>query len=400
MVSTISLEPAPIPLTAKIILIGERRIYYLLMELDPDFKELFKIEADFEDEVVRAPETIELFARVLSNLVQRDQLRPLDAATIGRLIEESSRLADDADRLSLNWDVISNFLREANFYAEQDESSGISASHIEKAIKKKHFRSERIREKLLENIEREVLLIDTKGERIGQINGLSVQSIGNLRFGRPTRITARVRMGTGKVIDIEREVELGGPLHSKGVLILTSFLSSRYALEHPMSLWSSLVFEQSYGGVEGDSASSAELYALLSALAECPIKQSLAVTGSVNQTGEIQAVGGVNEKIEGFFDLCHSRGLNGEQGVLIPHSNIKHLMLRKDIIEAAEQGMFHVYPVSTIDEGIEILTGVGAGVRFEHGNFPINSINERVETRLRNFAEKRIKYGEHRVFQI
>ena len=400
LVSTISLEPDPIPLNLKIILMGERRIYYLLMELDPDFKELFKIEADFEDEVSRTPEKIELFARVVANLIKTNHLKPLDLSTIGRLVEEASRLADDADRLSLNWEVITDILREANFYAEQNGSSDISVPHLEKAIAKRQFRSERIREKSLENIEREILLIDTEGEYVGQINGLSVLSIGNLRFGRPTRITARVRMGTGKVVDIEREVELGGPLHSKGVLILTSFLSSRYALDYPMSLWSSLVFEQSYSGVEGDSASSAELYALLSALAECPIKQSLAVTGSVNQNGEIQAIGGVNQKIEGFFDICQRRGLNGKQGVLIPQSNVKHLMLRKDIVEAAERGMFQIYPVSTIDQGIEILTGVSAGVRFEHGEFPVNSINERVESRLRNFAEQRMKFGDRRTIQV
>jgi predicted ATP-dependent protease len=263
----------------------------------------------------------------------------------------------------------------------------VSAEDVRQAVQAQIRRVDRVRERLQEQIEENTILVDTTGERVGQINGLSVLSIGSFAFGRPSRITARVRPGKGEVIDIEREVELGGPLHSKGVLILSSFLGTRYALDRPLSLSASLVFEQSYGGVDGDSASSAELYALLSALAEAPIKQALAVTGSVNQHGQVQAIGGVNEKIEGFFDLCRARGLSGEQGVLIPASNVKHLMLRRDVIEAATAGTFHIYPVETIDQGIEIMTGIPAGERTDTGHFPEDTINRRVEARLVALAE-------------
>jgi predicted ATP-dependent protease len=246
---------------------------------------------------------------------------------------------------------------------------------------------------LQEGILRNTVLIDTDGQRIGQINGLSVLMLGNYAFGKPSRITARVRMGKGEVLDIERQVELGGPLHSKGVLILASYLGSRYAADRPLSLSASLVFEQSYGGVDGDSASSAELYALLSALAEAPLKQSLAVTGSVNQHGQVQAIGGVNEKIEGFFDICQSRGLSGEQGVLIPQANVKHLMLRQDVIDAVEEGRFHIYPVETIEQGIELLTGIEAGEKDAEGNYPEGSINQRIVKRLEEIAEKQREYS-------
>jgi predicted ATP-dependent protease len=264
---------------------------------------------------------------------------------------------------------------------------------MEKALAERRRRAERLRERTLEQITRGTVLIDTQGEAIGQVNGLSVLGVGVLSFGKPTRITARVRMGSGKVVDIEREVELGGPLHSKGVLILSSFLASHYALTAPMSLWASLVFEQSYGGVEGDSASSAELYALLSALAEVPIRQSLAVTGSVNQFGQVQAIGGVNEKVEGFFDICRTRGLTGTQGVLIPAANMKHLMLRPDIVDAASHRQFNIYAVSTINQGIQLLTGVAAGERDASGKFPDGTINARVEVSLSQFAEMRRAFG-------
>jgi predicted ATP-dependent protease len=264
---------------------------------------------------------------------------------------------------------------------------------VQQAIEAQIYRADRIRERMQEAIQRDIVLIDTEGERVGQVNGLSVLMLGNFSFGRPSRITARVRLGKGDVLDIEREVELGGPLHSKGVLILAGFLGARYAGEQPLSLSASLVFEQSYGGVDGDSASSAELYALLSAIAEVPIRQSLAVTGSVNQHGVVQAIGGVNEKIEGFFDVCQARGFNGAQGVLIPASNVQHLMLRQDVVEAVDAGQFHVYPVETIDQGIEILTGLPAGEPDEAGAYPEGSINYRVKERLAELAEKRQAFG-------
>lgn len=386
--STISLEPDPIPLSVKVILVGERLLYYLLVDLDPDFQEIFKVNVDFDEDVERSEETIALYARLISSLVRKENLKDLTAETVSVVIEEASRLCRDAEKLSLKIGDISDLLHEANLWARNEEHNYIEARDVEKAIENRAYRSDRIREKSLEQITRNIILIDTDGEAVGQINGLSVLSIGNFQFGKPTRITARVRMGSGKVVDIEREVKLGGPIHTKGVLILSSFLASHYALNQPVSLWASLVFEQTYGGVDGDSASSAELYALLSALSGIPIKQGYAVTGSVNQLGQVQAIGGVNEKIEGFFDVCQERGLTGEQGVLIPQANIRHLMLRKDIVKACSEKKFRIYAITTIDQGIEILTGIPAGDRDADGNFPENTINYMVEEQLINFATK------------
>jgi lon-related putative ATP-dependent protease len=393
LVTTVLLKPDPIPLKVKAVLVGERILYYLLAGLDPEFEELFKVQADFEDVTERTPEAALLFARLLGTIAQNEGLKPLSRDAVALAIEEASREASDAERLSLRAGVFADLIREADYWASQKGRATISAADIERALDERRRRRERIRERVLENITRDIVLIDTEGEVIGQINGLSVMAAGSLAFGKPTRISARVRMGTGKVVDIEREVELGGPLHSKGVLILSSYLASHYALEAPMSLWASLVFEQSYGGVEGDSASAAELYALLSALAEVPIRQWLAVTGSVNQFGQVQAIGGVNEKIEGFFDICAARGLSGRQGVIIPAANRKHLMLRHDIVTAAEQGKFHIHAVGRIDEGIELLTGRLAGARGADGTYPPDSINGLVETRLNQFAEARRRFA-------
>jgi len=290
--------------------------------------------------------------------------------------------------------AVTDLLHESAYWAQRrGDGDTVSADDVQHAIDSKIHRSDRVRERIQEEIRRGTILIDTDEEHAGQINGLSVIGLGGFSFGRPSRITARTRIGKGQVVDIEREVEMGGPIHSKGVLILSHFLGARYALHQPLSLSASLVFEQSYGGVEGDSASSAELYALLSDLAEAPIRQSLAVTGSVNQHGEIQAIGGVNDKIEGFFDCCRARGLTGEQGVLIPQSNVKHLMLRQDVVEAVESGQFAVYPVSTVDEGIELLTGTTAGERDAEGHFPADSINGRVEARLIDYSERMRKFS-------
>ncbi len=288
---------------------------------------------------------------------------------------------------------MTDLLHESNHLADRAERAVISGTQVQAAIDLRIRRADRIRTRSLEQIERGTILIDTEGSRVGTINGLSVLQIGGFAFGRPTRITARVRMGRGEFVDIEREVDLGGPTHSKGVLILSSYLGARYAVDRPLSLRASLVFEQSYGGVDGDSASSTELYAILSALADVPIRQGLAVTGSVNQYGEVQAIGGVNEKIEGFFDVCQERGLTGDQGVLIPHANIKHLMLRDDIVAAADAGKFSIYPIATIDEGIEVLTGMPAGSREGADPFPEGSINRRVEDRLVALADARRRFG-------
>ena len=399
LISTVSLEPGDIPLKAKVILCGEPLLYYLLGQYDLEFATLFKVAADFGGSMDRAAQGESLFARQLAAMIRREKLRPLDRGAVARVIEHSARLAEDAEKLSINLRAIADLTREADFFAGKAKAKVTGAAHVQQAIDAQIRRADRLRERSYEAIQRGILLVDTEGATVGQVNGLSVLQLGNFAFGRPSRITARVRVGGGKVIDIEREVELGGPLHSKGVLILSSYLASHFAIDKPLSLAASLVFEQSYGGIDGDSASSAELYALLSALAEVPIKQNLAVTGSVNQNGQVQAIGGVNEKIEGFFDICKQRGLSGEQGVLIPATNVMHLMLRQEVIDAVKAGKFHIYPVETIDQGIELLTGRPAGARGDApeggGVFPAESINRLVEDRLGAFAEARRRFAVH-----
>jgi lon-related putative ATP-dependent protease len=393
MISTVSLEPEPIPLDVKVVLIGERHLYYLLSSLDPDFNLLFKVAVDFEEELPRHADNALAYARLIATQARHRGLRALHRPAVARVLEHASRLADDAERFSLAIGRIDDLLREANHFAGEAGHKLIERADVEQAIAAQIRRADRIRERSHELILRETVLIDTDGEAVGQINGLAVLSVGNFTFARPSRISARVRIGSGEVVDIERRVELGGPIHSKGVMILSSFLGARYAMDRPLSLTASLVFEQSYGGVDGDSASSTELYALLSALAGLPIRQSLAVTGSVNQFGRVQAIGGVNEKIEGFFDICRGRGLTGRQGVLIPEANVKHLMLREDVVVAARAGRFHVYPVASIDEGIELLTGTPAGASGKGGGYPSGTVNRMVQDRLAEFAEQRRRFG-------
>lgn len=393
LVSTVSLEPQPIPLNVKIALLGERTLYYLLSTYDSDFNDLFKVAADFEDEMTRNPETDLLYARWIATIAREEKLLPFTREGVARVIEQCSRLAGDSQKVFAHRRALTDLLQEADYWARAEGQAGVGANDVEKAIQAQIDRSDRVRDRLLEETVRGTILIDTQGEKVGQVNGLSVLELGQFAFGHPSRITARVRLGKGEVIDIEREVELSGPIHSKGVLILAGFLGSRYAADHPLSLSASLVFEQSYGPVEGDSASSAELYALLSALSGAPIKQSLAVTGSVNQRGEVQAIGGVNEKVEGFFDLCNARGLSGEQGVVIPRANVRHLMLRRDVLDAARDGKFRIYAVDTIDEGMKILTGMTAGERDSSGMFPNGSLNQKVEARLIELAQKRTATG-------
>ena len=388
LVSTVSIEPAPIPLDVKVVLFGERLLYYLLHHYDPEFGELFKVAADFEDRMDRDPDGDRLYARLIATLARKENLLALDRAACARVIEQAARMAADTDKLSVRLRDIADLLREADYWAREDKRQVVTAADVQHALDAKIYRTDRVRQRLQEEIVRGTILIDTHGAKVGQINGLSVVDLGEFAFGHPSRITARARLGKGEVLDIQREVELSGPIHSKGVLILSGFLGARYCPDRPLSLAASLTFEQTYGEVEGDSASSAELYALLSALAEAPIRQSFAVTGSVNQHGEIQAIGGVNEKIEGFFDVCKRRGLTGEQGVLIPAANVRHLMLRHDVVQAVAEGKFHIYPVATIDQGIEILTGLPAGERDENGLFPDGSINERAEVKLMVFAEQ------------
>jgi lon-related putative ATP-dependent protease len=394
LTSTISLEPEPIPLKVKVVLIGERFLYYLLTSLDPDFADLFKVQVDFNEELKRSEENISLYARLIATIAAQQKLSPLNHKAVARIIDEAARFAEDADRLSLRVNLLADLLRESDFWAREAKRKTITVRDVERAINEQINRADRIRDQSHETIERGIVFIETDGEAVGQVNGLSVIGLGNFSFGRPTRITARARMGSGKLVDIERETKLGGPLHSKGVLILSGFLLATFALDAPMSLWASVVFEQSYGGVEGDSASSAELYALLSALADVPINQSLAVTGSVNQHGQVQAIGGVNEKIEGFFDICNSRGLTGKQGVLIPESNTKHLMIRPDIVAAVKKRKFSIYPIESISQGIEVLTNIPAGERDVSGAFASGTVYARVETKLREYAAMRKEFGE------
>ena len=392
-VSTQTLDPEPIPLDVKIVLFGDRELYYLLAAHDPEFRGLFKVQADFDDTINRSSDNDLAYARVIASIVQEHKLKPFDASGIARVIEEGARLADDREKLSIELGRISDLVREADYWSTQAGRDVTKREDVARSVEEAIQRADRLRDRSQEIIDREIVFIDTAGEKVGQINALSVLQLGSFSFGRPSRITARVRMGQGRVTDIEREVNLGGPLHSKGVMILWGFLAGRFAEDVPLAMAASLVFEQSYGGVDGDSASSTELYALLSALAEVPIKQSFAVTGSVNQWGEVQAIGGVNEKIEGFFDICKARGLTGDQGVMIPKSNVQHLMLREDVIEAVKQGKFAIHAVSHIDEGIEILTGVKAGERGEDRQFPAGSINRLVEDKLRLFAERARAFG-------
>lgn len=392
MITTIALQPEPIPLEVKVVLLGDRMLYYMIHQNDPDFGELFKVAADFDDQMERSLDNNQAYARLVGTLVRKEELRHFNRPAVAGVIEYSARIVGDGEKLSAHMMSIADILREANYWAGESGSAVVDGEHVQQAIEAQIFRSSRLRERLQEAILRETVLIDTEDSKVGQINGLSVMMLGNFAFGRPSRITARVRLGKGEVVDIERQVELGGPLHSKGVLILSSYLGSRYATKRPLSLSASLVFEQSYGGVDGDSASSAELYALLSALSDVPIKQSFAVTGSVNQHGQVQAIGGVNEKIEGFFDICFARGLTGDQGVLIPSANVKNLMLRQDVVDAVAAGKFQVYPIETIEQGIEVLTGVPAGAADEKGMFPEGTINQLVTAQLESMAETRREF--------
>jgi len=389
LLSTASLEPEPIPLDVKVVIIGDRLLYYLLSELDPEFSRLFKVAADFSERIERTDENTTLYARMIATLARKADLRPVDRGGVARALEVCARNAGDSERLSAKVEPLSDLLREADHWAGRNNRKRITKADVIAAEESRERRLSRVRERIQEEMRRGTIVIDTDGENTGQINGLSVLQLGDYAFGQPSRITARIWLGEGEVVDIEREVKLGGPLHSKGVLILGSFLTSRYSQGRPLSLGASLVFEQSYQGVEGDSASSAELYALLSEIAGAPIRQSLAVTGSVNQKGEVQAIGGVNEKIEGFFDLCDQRGLTGRQGVLIPETNVKHLMLGDRVLDAVKEKKFAIYPVRTIDQGIEILTGIPSGERGKNGQFPKDSFNGLVEARLHDLADKR-----------
>jgi predicted ATP-dependent protease len=389
LTTTVSLEPDPIPLDMKIVLFGDRMLYYLLSGADPDLGSHFKILADFDDEFERHSGNEMLMARMIGGMARDEALKPLDRDAVARVIEHAARLAEDQGRLTLRVELIRDLLTEVSHWAGIAGRDVATRADVVHAIQQQIVRASRIRELGKSMILRDIALIDTAGTQVGQVNGLSVMAVGGYEFGKPTRITCSVRPGAGRIIDIEREVELGGPLHSKGVLILSGYLAARYGQDMPLSLNASLVFEQSYGGVDGDSASSTELYALLSALSGLPLRQEIAVTGSVNQHGVVQAIGGVNDKIEGYFDICLARGLSGHQGVMIPASNAQHLMLRADVIEACAAGKFAIFPIETIDQGIALLTGHPVGERGADGKYPEGSLNRAVADRLEQFAKAR-----------
>lgn len=396
LISTVSLEPEPIPLDVKVVLLGDRPVYYLLYEEDADFAELFKVCADFDDDLDRTPESCQLYARFIASVARQEKLLPLTRDAVASVLEHAVRMSDDAQRFSMHVRSLTDVLREADFAAQSDHRSVIDAEDVVLAVDRQRHRSDRLRERIHNEIRRGTILIETAGARIAQVNGLSVLQMADARFGQPSRITATVRLGRGDVINIEREVDLSGPSHSKGVMILTAFLGHRFAQEQPLSLTASLVFEQSYGIVDGDSASIAETCALLSALSGVPIRQGIAVTGSMDQHGQSQPIGGVNEKIEGFFQVCADRGLTGDQGVLIPESNRDYLMLRRDVVQAVESGRFFVQTYSNIDQAMEILAGVSAGEADEQGAYPPNSINAFVASRLKRLTDLRMKFGADR----
>jgi len=387
-VATKILMPDPIPLNVKILLIGNPYLYHTLYAYDEDFKELFKVKADFDTRMERSQENLRAYAGSICIVCQKEGLHPFGASAMAKVIEYSSRLAEDQGKLSTRFSEISDILREASYWAVKAGAETVEPSHVAQAIEERICRSNLVQERVNELIAQGTIIIDTTAEEVGQVNGLSVISLGDYSFGRPSRITATVAVGREGVMDIERETKLGGPIHTKGVMILGGVLADRYAQDKPLTLSARLTFEQSYEGVEGDSASSAELYALLSRLSGVPVKQYIAVTGSVNQKGDVQAIGGVNEKIEGFFSVCKAKGLNGQQGVMIPASNVRHLMLKEEVVEAVREGTFHVWAVRSIDEGIEVLTGFPAGPRKPDGGFEEGKVNYLVDQRLREFARQ------------
>jgi len=392
--STTLLKPEPIPLDVKIILIGERWLYYLLCAYDPEFSGLFKVAADLDDDLERSPENVDAYASLIAARIRDRELLPFDGDAIAKIMEQRARHAEDAERLSMHMRSLDDLLMQSDYWARQRGAGKVDTADVIEARRQRLRRQDRVQTKLVDAIRRDTLLIDTDGECIGQVNGLAVLDLGEYRFGHPMRITATTRVGMGRVIDIEREAKLGGAIHSKGVLILSSALSARYARELPLSLHASIVFEQSYGGVDGDSASVAELSALLSSISGAPVRQSYAVTGSINQLGRVQAVGGINEKIEGFFAVCKERGLDGTHAAIIPRDNVKNLMLDEEVVAAVEAKKFAVYAITHIDEAIALLTGVAAGERGDDGDFPPDTLNRRVEDQLIRFASKRKDYSE------
>lgn len=386
--NTLSLEPEPIPIDLKVILLGDRYLYYLLYQLDNDFSKLFKIVADLEDNINNLDENRVLYAKLIASLVKKHSLLPFDKSAVAKVIEHGSRLAEDSTKISLERGDLKNLLIESDFTAKERGAKIVTREDVKKTIDMQKNRLSRIYNQIIETIKRDIIKLELYGLKIGEINGLSVIDLGDFSFGKPVKISAKTRLGKGEIIDIEREVDLSGSIHSKGIMILESFLGARYAKNTPLYLSARLVFEQSYSGVDGDSASLAELCAILSSLAEVPIKQNFAVTGSINQSGVVQAIGGVNEKIEGFFDVCKAKGIDSDMNIIIPKSNVEHLMLKEEVINEIKEGNFNIYPVSSVDEALFLLTDVKVGKRNKKGHFPKDSINDRVLFKLESFAKK------------
>ncbi len=386
LISTQRLKPQPIKTSVKVVLIGDAFIFNLLYFQDDDFKKIFKIKAEFDSEMVRDDKALGDLARFAKKIVDEDGLLPMDKTGLAGLIEYATRIAGRQRKVSTRFHILADVVREASYWAKSGGRTMIGRDDVDKAILERFERVSLIEDKIQEMIEEGSILIDTQGAVVGQVNGLSVYDMGQFAFGKPTRITARTSVGRAGVINIEREADMSGPTHNKGVLILGGYLRGKYAQKKPFALSASLAFEQSYSGVEGDSASSTEIYAILSSLSKLPLRQDIAVTGSVNQKGDIQPIGGVNEKIEGFFDVCRAKGLTGTQGVIMPRQNIQNLMLRPDVVEAVSKGQFHVYPVTSVDEGIEILTGVEAGAAREDGTFEEGTVHDLVDKELQRLA--------------
>lgn len=392
-ISTRSLDPEPIPFDAKVIVIGDPMVYYLLYSLDQDFRELFKVKVDFSVQMDWTDDALQQYARFIGTVCKKEELIDFAPSGVAKVIEESARMVGHQKKLATKFGDIVDLLRQSSYWAGVNGHEQVQGEDVRQAVEERIYRSNQLEERLQEMIEEGIILIDTDEAIVGQVNGLSVLPLGDYSFGRPSRITARTHIGRAGVVNIDRETELGGRIHNKGVMILAGYLGGKYAQNLPMAFSASLTFEQLYDEVDGDSASSAELYALLSSLSGYPLRQDLAVTGSVNQRGQVQAIGGVNEKIEGFFKVCEMKGLTGEQGVMIPQSNVEHLMLRDEVVEAVRDGKFHIYPVSTIDEGIELLTGVQAGEQDEAGNYPKETVNFAVRSRLKEMADKVKSYS-------
>ncbi len=384
--ATSALKPEPIEANVKVIMVGDTFMYHLLYNYDEDFKKIFKVKSDFDTVMDKNEEAITQYASLIQKICREENLKPFDRSGVAAVVEYGVRIAGRQKKLTTRFHLLADVLREASYWAVKEGNQYVGEAHVEKAIQKRIHRVNLVEDKIQEMIEDGMIMVDSDGAVVGQLNGLSVYNLGDHAFGKPSRITAKVAMGKAGIINIEREAELSGPTHNKGVFILAGYLRGKYAQDKPLTMSASICFEQSYGGVDGDSASSTEIYALLSGLSGIPLRQDIAVTGSVNQKGEIQPIGGVNEKIEGFFDVCKAKGLTGKQGVMVPHQNVDDLMLRKDIVKTIQEGNFHIYPVKTIDQGIQILTGVEAGEKGKDGSFKEGTVNFLVDKRLKELA--------------